>query len=251
MNKPLLYALQIWEKDIPWAIRNAKLHQLFRPHEKYEFVDCMIVYRKDCPRNEELENLMQQSFEVVSIHRTKRRAEGHPAGPNAMWCDLMQELYSSKKRGRLKAECVLTTEADAIPIVLDWDSSLLNAWRRENVRTAGHHMDYGEHDCGHINGNALFAPDIVRFSSKLTGCADHRAWDTWLAPVFESLGWADIPEIRNWYGKKKVAEEELRRAIDHGCVWLHGVKDDSAADLVAEWAKSAKNISMSQLPRLP
>jgi hypothetical protein len=247
MNKPLLYALQIREEDMPWAIRNAKLHRSFRPHQKYEFADCMIVYRKDCPRNEELENLLSESFDSVSIYRVKRKASGHPAGPNAMWCDLMQELYSLKKRGLLRAECVLTTEADAIPVILDWDSSLVEAWRRENVRVAGHHLDHGDHDCGHINGNALFMPDIVRLSSKLVGCSDYRSWDTWLAPVFESLGWADIPEIRNWYGKKNITESELSLAVERGCSWLHGVKDDSAASIVERWAKSTKKIPVSTL----
>jgi hypothetical protein len=251
MNKSLLYALQIREADIPWAIRNAELHSLFRPYGTYEFADCLIVYRKDCPRSEKLENLLSRSFDNVSIYHVKRSATGHPAGPNAMWCDLMQELYALKKTGRLKAECVLTTEADAIPTVLDWDSSLLNAWRRENVRVAGHHMEYGDHDCGHINGNALFMPDIAKLSSKLNGCSDYRSWDTWLAPVFQSLGWADIPEIRNWYGKIDVTDLELRSAIDSGCAWLHGVKDNSAALLVEEWAKSSQQFLMSRLPRLP
>lgn len=251
MNKPLLYALQIWEKDLPNARRVAKLHRLIRPKNFYESADCMLVYRKDCPRDKELEDSLSQSFETVSVYRVKRRASGHPSGPNAVWCDLMQEVLSLKKSRKLKAECVLTTEADAIPIVLDWDSSLVEAWKRENVRVAGHHLDSGEHECGHINGNALFLPDLAGLNSKLTGCADNKSWDTWFAPVFKSLRWADIPEIRSWHCRKEVSEEELRKAIDAGCVWLHGIKDDSAISVIEDWMKSSQQFLMSQLPRLP
>lgn len=233
MNKPLLYALQIYDVEIDAAMKIAELHSEICGGKRYELVDVLLVYRRDCPQNKRLELKLAESFDAVSVYRTTRREIGFPAGPNGVWCDLMQHIGQLHKKKQVNCQCVLTTEADAFPLCEKWPEKLLKAWEEAEAKVVGHHLPNGDHACGHINGNALFAPDVGLADKDLVGCSSFKAWDTWFAPIFEKIGWRDIPEIRNWYRRTNVSFEELDRLVEEDCVWLHGVKDDS----VIEWAK--------------
>jgi hypothetical protein len=230
MSAPLLYALQVYDGDITDALAVARLHEKiceFNGH-RYSNTDCILVYRRDCPPDRVMERILSECFRSFSVLRGSRRETGFPAGPNGLWCDLMQniaQLYASKK---LDCECVLTTEADAVPLVVDWDQKLLEAWRRENAKVCGHWLPNGDFACGHINGNALFDPSIAKLSPKFVGCDSAKAWDSWFAPDFKALGWADTPEIRSIYRKARISPELMETLRSKGCVWLHGIKGDSA-----------------------
>ena len=224
----LLYALQVYSGDLEMAIDTARLHEELCDGVPYADVDAMVVYRRDCPRSNELEAIIGRAFASVKIHVTKRRETGFPAGPNGVWCDLIQHLAFLAKTGQLPSKCVLTTEADAIPLSHDWPQRLISAWERENKPVVGCWHPTGEHKVGHINGNAMFDVNIANLNSRLVGCPEWVAWDTYFGHLFSDLGWADIPEIRNLYRATGLLPQELEKLKDFGCVWLHGVKDDSA-----------------------
>lgn len=228
MNQPLLYALQVYEPELPSALDLARLHEELCGGVPYSGVDALVVYRRDCPRSIELETILERVFPMVQVHVTKRRETGFPAGPNGVWCDLMQHLAFLVKIGRLKSQCVLTTEVDAIPLSKDWPQRLLTAWTRANKSIVGCWHPTGEHKVGHINGNALFDPALASKTPRLIGCPEWAAWDTYFARLFSGIGWADIPEIRNLYRATNLSANDLEKLVKDGCVWLHGVKDDSA-----------------------
>ena len=112
MNKPLLYALQIYDAEIDNAMKIAELHSDICGGNRYEDVDVLVVYRRDCPQNKRLELKMSEYFDHVSSYRTTRRETVFPAGPNGVWCDLMQHIAQRHKKKQLNCQCVLTTEAD-------------------------------------------------------------------------------------------------------------------------------------------
>lgn len=231
--KTFLYALQVYQDEIPQAIKIARLLSELAGDEHFAHADCCIVYRKDCPASKKLENLLAESFETVHVHRSARREVGFPAGANGMWCDLMDYSANQHFKKKWNYKFILTTEADALPISKDWQEKLIAQWDRD-YSVVGCWHENGEHEVGHINGNALFNPLISRMSPKFMGCAEYQAWDTWFAAEFHRLGWKKTQAIRNLYRKKNLTLKEFEVLVKSGCVWLHGVKDDSALNLVRE-----------------
>jgi hypothetical protein len=230
----LLYALQVYEPELELARELALLHSDMQAGFVHNNVDVVLVYRRDCPADPVVEKLLGEAFHKVYTHRTERRETGFPAGPNGVWCDTINWVNDQHASGKMAYTCVLTTEADAIPLANNWPTQLLAAWQREDKKVIGCWCPSGDHKCGHINGNALFHPRIASMSRKLLGAPPHRAWDTWHAEEFRRLGWADIPEIRSWYHATQLEFEEIDALADDDCVWLHGIKDKSVLD----WART-------------
>ena len=232
MKKELLYVLQVYGEEADQAIRLANFLGELHKDTIITRADCLLVYRRDCPVIPRVERVLGEIFQTFSTYRTSRREVGFPAGPNGVWCDTMHHLCTREVREGGCYNCVLTTEVDALPLRVDWVEVLISAWKRENKAVLGQWVDGGEHACGHINGNALFAPQILANEVYLIGCPEQNAWDTYFAPVFKRLGWADIPEIRSLYRKTDLKAAELKELVASGCVWLHGIKDNSAIALV-------------------
>jgi hypothetical protein len=245
----LLYVLQVWHGDVDMAAEVARLHAEITDGTPYQDVDAMLVYRRDCPRPRELEELLSRSFSVVRPYRSRRHETGFPAGPNGVWCDMMQHVAAMHRSSEWNYDCVLTTEADAIPLVRDWPQRLLAAWDRAESMVAGCWHPNGEHLVGHINGNALFDPLTVTLDPRLAGCSTRVAWDTYLANVFHQLGWEDIPEIRNLYQARNVEPFVFEHLLKDDCAWLHGVKDSTARDWVRRRLVSSQKKSFSILPQ--
>jgi hypothetical protein len=229
--KTFLYALQVYNEEIPQAIKIARLLSEFAGDQHFDHADCCIVYRRDCPESKKLESIMAESFETVHTRRSARREVGFPGGSNGVWCDLMDHSANEHSKKKWSYKFVLTTEVDALPIARDWQERLLAEWDKD-YSVVGCWHENGEHAVGHINGNAMFHPMISRMSGKFIGCAEHHAWDTWFADEFERIGWKKTKAIQNLYRKKELTEKEFNSLIKDECVWLHGVKDDSALDLV-------------------
>ena len=236
---PMLYALQVYDAEIPKAIELAKLHVEISNHRPYTQAACMLVYRKDCPASKELEANLNLAFANFSVYRSKRRDAGFPEGSNALWCETMQQVAALNQQKRLSSEFVLTTEADAYPISMDWIPKLVEAWRRSKARVVGcwhPQIGIGDSECGHINGNAMFDLNLGSLNPKFIGCPGNIGWDLYYAEIFKALGWADIPEIRNWYKRQDVSAKEIQKLRADGCVFLHGIKDASVQDLLSkEW----------------
>lgn len=222
-EKRFLLAIQFWEQDKKQALRLAKLLTQLRP-EGYDIVDLALVHRFDCepPKAREFEDF----FKNIYVLGTTRRETGHPGGCNGMWHDLMDQSYYLHKNNQWEYEFLLTTEADSCPLIVDWDEKLMAAWLREPGVVMGHWIK--QHSTvGHINGNALFDPCLTSMSQRLIGTPHNKSWDTWHAPLFKKLGWADIPEIRSHYDSKNFDSKIYDDLAKAGCVWLHGYKDDS------------------------
>ena len=231
--KTFLYALQVYQDEIPQAIKVAKLLAQFAGEEHFGHADCCIVYRRDCPASKKLESILEECFETVHVHRSSRREVGFPGGSNGVWCDFMDHSANEHLNKKWGYKFVLTTEVDAIPMAKDWQEKLISEWQ-ENLAVVGCWHDNGEFPCGHINGNAMFHPMISRMSTKFIGCSETRAWDTWFADEFERIGWKKSSLIQNLYRKKELSQKEFSELQKAGCVWLHGVKDDTAINLVKE-----------------
>lgn len=228
MKKDLLYCLQVYGAELDQATRLVSYLEELHASEVITVADCLLVYRRDCPAVPRLERVLSEIFQGFSTHRTSRREVGFPAGPNGVWCDTMHHLCTQSVRTGPHYSAVLTTEVDALPLCRDWPERLIAAWKREDKAVAGHWIPSGEHECGHINGNALFSPQILAKEACLVGCPEQNAWDTYFAPVFKRLGWADLPEIRSIYRKTELSQEEFAELVASKCVWLHGIKDNSA-----------------------
>ena len=245
----LLYALQVYSGDVSDGVEVARLHADICAGTPYRDVDALVVHRRDCARPREIEELLSSAFKKVMVYRSKRHETGFPAGPNGVWCDMMQHIAAMHRSREWSYDAVLTTEADAIPLVLDWPQRLLSAWDRAESAVAGCWHPNGEHRVGHINGNALFHPMVVTMDHRLAGCSTRVAWDTYLANVFHQLGWEDIPEIRNLYQARNVEPFVFEHLLRNDCVWLHGVKDSTARDWVRRRLVPSQKKGFSILPQ--
>lgn len=245
----LLYVLQVYSGDVPDGVEIARLHADLCAGTPYPDVDALVVHRRDCPRPQEIEELLASAFGRVMVYRSKRHETGFPAGPNGVWCDMMQHIAAMHRSKEWSYDCVLTTEADAVPLVLNWPQRLLAAWDRAESMVAGCWHPNGEHRVGHINGNALFDPMTVTLDPRLAGCSTRVAWDTYLANVFHQLGWEDIPEIRNLYRARNVESFVFEHLLRDDCVWLHGVKDSTARDWVRRRLVPSQKKGLSILPQ--
>ncbi len=226
----LLYAIQIYKDEIPQAIRVARLIADLADGLPSNTADACIVYRFDCPVSTKLKETLEEAFEVVHVYRSTRKETGYPAGANGVWCDFMDHCAFMHRARRWAYDCVLTTEVDAVPLAKDWQERLLSRWDGKSL-VKGHWINNGDFDCGHINGNALFAVDTFARSSKFLGAPADKGWDTWFAPEMKRLGWEDIKEIRSLFRRKDLNEKEWNELVKDGCVWLHGFKDDSALEM--------------------
>lgn len=234
---PLLIALQYWDGD-----RDAMvdlLHLLADVQLRAGSPADVLVFRsheaEPVPRPTMAR--LAEAFEVSREARCSRRVHGYPSGPNAMWHDLMTQVALATREGRMSYEAVLTIEADSCPVAVDWIDRLLTEWRSSKTAVLGSwsHVDDPRRPqgLGHINGNALFAPDLLLRDSSLYGTPSGSAWDTWHAPALHRLGWRNTGLMRNLYRRETIDDDEVSRQIDDGAVYIHGVRDDS----LREWAR--------------
>lgn len=241
MRNKLLYVLQVYEPQLSQAHDVAELlHSIKKQYPSaFQQTHSMLSYRFDCPRDTELESVLKNTFSTFLVNKSTRRETDYPGGSNGMWCHLMQTLSAMSADEDCEYACALTTETDAIPLVADWDERLLDVWQEQraknpNIVVMGHHLATGDFPIGHINGNALFDLSTARTISRLHSCPLSKSWDTWFANDFARVGWKNIKEIESWYRKAKATPSQLQAAHDRGCVWLHGIKDDSGLN----WVKS-------------
>lgn len=231
--KKILVALQMWEGDAAEVTALARLLTDIQNGEFNPHADLLLVYRRDCPPRPELASYCRSGFENVYEHTTRPREVGYPAGPNGMWCDVMEYSLTQHKLGKWNYDCIFTTEGDAIPLRRDWAEVLISDWRDAGSAVVGRWMNSGEHACGHINGNAMFHPRLSEMI-PISSCSARRAWDTSFALLFHRLGWTPIENIINKYSCPTLARHGVQELANTGAAWLHGVKDGSAR----KWARS-------------
>lgn len=235
MNK-LLVCLQAWEGDIAQAEELAHLLCDLSPKRgPYLCADIALITRFDCrPFAKKTVACLEQSFENVFQVVGDRRESGWPGGCNALWFSTIWWSAGMLRDKRFTYPALFTTEADACPLVKDWDHQLFAEWNKAKRIVVGDWLDSGSDECGHVNGNMLVDSNIAKLDPKMIGCDATQAWDTVLAPTFKRLGWYDTPLIHSIWKTPTLPDKDIEKLTSDGVVWLHGVKDSSVVDYVAK-----------------
>jgi hypothetical protein len=228
MHKIIL-ALQFWEGDKATAMRIARMMADIEPafRDDVLFLFCA---RFDCVHDKETVEYVSKKF-PVETYTCFRRCTGWPAGPNAIWHDVTNELAARRMRGGLQEyEAVFTFEPDVVPIRKDWIDQLHLEWKNTHEQgksLTGCWLPFCGNGLGHINGNMLLAIDLV-LRLRMVGSDPTTGWDDTWAPVLEPH-WVKAGWIKNLYRAVNVSDEDIKAEWIPGVKpsLIHGVKDDS------------------------
>jgi hypothetical protein len=235
MNK-ILVVMQYWAGDVESAEQTLSLISDLGP---YKNADILLSQRFDAPDiSKKVQRELGDSFPQVLSFVGKRRSVGHPAAPNAMWHETVQHVGLLQRDKRMDYDCVLTLEADAIPVTVDWLDQLHAEWKAKQPAqvvgcwspTTNPRLPEGT---GHINGNMLVNPLLTIITPSLAMTPPHEAWDTWHAGTFKKAGWAPTPLITNRYRETALTSWDIQKMVTCGAVLVHGVKDSS----VLQWSR--------------
>lgn len=228
MKGPIVLALQFWSGDKAKAMRLAKLIADIQPASTHSY-HFLFVPRFDCDVDRETMEYVAKKF-PVTVHKTKRKEIGWPAGPNGMASDLfMESLQRWRTRAWSNVEAVWLLEADAMPLKANWLDLIRAEWetagKEGKIVLGAWQKEWSP--VGHVNGNLLFAPNLASRVRGLEGCPPHIPWDTYHA-VALSRHWKKSSLMVNFYKRTEVKPEELQ---PQWC-FVHGVKDDSLYDFI-------------------
>ncbi len=169
--------------------------------------------------------------------RTRSAATGWPDGCNALACETLRQALEYSRTIFNDVDGLLLIEPDCVPISYGWIYSLWARWRdarNEGRLLMGAWRQSGP-ECGHINGNAMFVPDILERIPGLLALPAHAiagtAWDAAFAPFFKPH-WAFTGLISNRWNETNLTEQQILTPWIGTAepVLIHGVKDDSVWD---------------------
>ena len=222
----IVLALQFWEGDKETAMRNAR--RIADNEVKFrDDVEFCFVARFDCAHDLATVNYVGKKMRV-STYTSARRGTGWPHGCNEVWCDAGQEWVRRTYSGKYAdVKAIFTFEADCVPIDPDWISKLHAEW---DITAAEKKLLFGcwqnnSAQRGHINGNMVFHPLLVR-TLNIVGCTAEYGWDAVFASTF-SPHWRKSGLIQNYYHARNVSDEDILKPVlgDFPPVLIHGVKD--------------------------
>lgn len=224
----ILLALQFWQGDKERAGKLARFiadQQVAHSQE----VDLLLSARWDCDPDPSVVRHCSRAFNVYTT-KGSTKLTGHPAGCWALWHDTVEFVRDGTSSGRLpRYDCVLTFEADCVPLTKDWAVRLLGAWLRDGAgqMALGHEILPKVSPYPHLNGNMLVSGELRHLDelAKFT-CSTKSAWDLKIYPLLKRHGCRSIPEIRSGIFKE-VGDGWVRAAIEDGVVFVHGDKDGS------------------------
>lgn len=177
----------------------------------------------------ELASIAKSKFEVVHALKGQRRGVGHPLGCNDLWQESMDAVLRMTKSGSTKADGVLTFEPDCIPLRPDWINVLKHEWgvaKTHDRLVAGHaHSKPSDEPPTHINGNAIFAADILAKHRTLGDSNGKNGWDTHSGKLLLSIGY-DTFAIYQKYRINQVSRPEVEAFRKHLKIpaLFHGIK---------------------------
>lgn len=229
----LIIALQYCPIDKKEAIELMELLADIEDEPRYDVVFA-ISYRNDCrPPEPHILAEFKKKFPDIVLWNGFRDDRGHPAGCNGLWIDTMTHATEEGERRNISG--IFTMESDDYPIRKDWINRLRKEWLQgriyENKRVIGHLMPKGLYCPEHINGNALFDTQLLRYMQPVSQCPPNHAWDVWGAKYFRAV-WKDSKFIRNLYREKEVSLERIVDLQRDDVAIIHGVKDDSVINVV-------------------
>lgn len=191
----------------------------------------LFMYRWDSVPDPETVAYVSKKFPVLTRISTRRDAAGWPYGCNELWGETICWANALHRAGKIPGtECVLTFEADCVPLKVDWYLGLLAEWRKAKPETVmGAWGDFGNvKDLGHINGNLVADIRLPEKVPSVIGAPPGYPWDIYHAKAFKRVGWHPTPLVANYYHKRGLTEADYDQVVESGAVLLHGVKDDSA-----------------------
>lgn len=218
---------QYWEGDREATYRNLRRIADNEPAFR-EDTEIMLCARFDCQHDPETVKYISTKFKV-HLFTSPRRGTGWPSGCNDLAFATMHEAanrFHEKEWNYVKA--IFLMESDCIPIAKDWLDVLHAEWdEAESLgkQVAGCWMEYHGGEFGHINGNLLIHPYLVR-ARQIIGCSPIVGWDDWIAPFIQDV-WHKAGFIKNLYRAANVAESDIVSEWIPGKrpVLIHGVKD--------------------------
>lgn len=230
----MVIALQYWSGDRNAAQRLAKFIADNEPVRRDDVELCIVRRHDAAPMDSELVLALGEKF-ALTERVTPEHVVGYPASPNFMAYDVMQAAADWED-----VNAVLLMEADCVPVAKDWINQLKGDWMR--AQAAGK-LVLGSwraacHANGHINGNMLFSPSLVR-AAGVKPCPAKKPWDVFYVKYFEPV-WMRTGLIANRYCEMYLdaAKIETPECGTRRPVLVHGVKDNS----VWEYAQKATGI---------
>lgn len=224
MSRPIVICLQFWHGDSEVAFRNARRIADNEPAFRDDIEFCFVT-RRGTEHNAAIIAHVAKKFKVTT-YTANRFEGGWPAGCNAVWCDLFQESHRRVKSGEwANVRALFTFESDCIPVARDWLDRLHTEWTL--AENEGKWMTGWVTD--HINGNALFHPNLFHFLPRITGCPANMAWDYYFRKDFEPH-WRRANYIENLYNQRGVLRSQLQDIVESGMCLIHGVKDLSVEE---------------------
>lgn len=243
----ILLALQFWKGDYQAAMEVARLVADMEPTFNND-AQFLFMARRDFKED------VQPTVDYVSnkfktyFAKGERCEIGYPGGSNALWQDTMHWVYTNWKPNRNKQgilkdiECVLTFEGDCFPTRYGWIEELLEEWRaNQPCDVLGHYIMNSQQN--HINGNALFSPNLTYKIPGIQGCSVDDPWDLHHWRAYQKyakpskLIWSLFKQPT--ISENRILEPFMEDKPDHPnygesifpCL-IHGVKDNSGRTLI-------------------
>lgn len=226
----MMIAMQYYPGDQATAMEVARLMADVELNRRPD-VDFLFAARHDAEFDPDTEAYCRRKFANVYRMQGRRKDSGWPAGPNALWFETMQWALLEKRDNRRDFDFIFTLESDTVPLTRDWLDQCLKAWTDSRVQVLGH-LVHGHLD-PHINGNAMFAPELVTEIPELYSTPPDESWDTFHSKKLVARS-KDCPLIVSRHGMKTIDADTLYEGRKDGVgpVFHHGVKDASARTIV-------------------
>jgi len=230
----LLIAFPYYEKDRAQAMRLAKFICDLEPKFRDD-VTLFFYARHDALPITPHEMMRYITTFPVQWGISSTKAEGHPAGCNAMAADLFRHAQARVDSGHwADVDSILLCEPDCVPCARDWIDQLRAEWDRARelspVLVVGCFRNRGV-DVPHVNGNALWSP---RLATSIAVGMDCRGLG-WDSAWSEQLTGRSYPTsmIVNLWRETNVPEDRMATSpflpmLPYKPVLIHGVKDRSA-----------------------
>lgn len=194
----------------------------------------IVSYRQDTPiaRVYAIEGQLANAFNKnIWVVRGRHFATGWPAGCNAQWRSVMEDIAQMAAKGQTSAKGVLTFEADCTPLTRDWIDRLEAEYSGRKRDIVGNFDQLATVNL-HVNGNSMWPVDLATRWPNVLEVPIGWAWDYFHRDFFVPLA-QDTALIAQIYRRKAYTASEWTNLRKHGLrpVLLHGIKDGSARRL--------------------
>lgn len=234
----LVIHLPYWQADREDAARLARFITQIEPARRDD-VKIRFMARWDCPHLDMADMQFAGTRFDVSWAKTTTQWDGWPSGPNGMAKDILAGCEQAfHDIGWNDVDGILLMEPDCVPLCRHWLDKLIAEWKlaRENgAWIMGSWRNSGT-DIGHINGNAIYVPDLKDHVS-LKHIVPGLAWDCALVNQRVASHWHRTGLIRNDFQSRGATEKVLRTpeiGTQHP-VLIHGYKDHSSYEIARKW----------------